>query len=92
MAAPARRRMSTWPSGISRSLDQPLTGWFATPRRSRSSDDFNRAEGIRAMLCSTPQMLSMAAFEAALDAFDGITMAHVQAKGRALGDLMIRAR
>ena len=41
------------------------------------------------MLCSTPQMLSMAAFEAALDAFDGIAMAEVQAKGRALGDLMI---
>jgi kynureninase len=43
------------------------------------------------MLCSTPQMLSMAAFEAALDAFDGIAMRDVQAKGRALGDLMIRS-
>jgi kynureninase len=42
------------------------------------------------MLCSTPQVLSMAAFEAALDAFDGIAMRDVQAKGRALGDLMIR--
>jgi kynureninase len=41
------------------------------------------------MLCSTPQMLSMTALEAALDAFDGIAMADVQRKGRALGDLMI---
>jgi kynureninase len=41
------------------------------------------------MLCSTPQMLSMVAFEAALDAFDGIAMRDVQAKGRALGDLML---
>ena len=48
-----------------------------------------RADGVRAMLCSTPQMLSMTAFEAALDAFDGIQMRDVQAKGRALGDLMI---
>ena len=52
----------------------------ATRRRSRSSDDFKRADGIRAMLCSTPQMLSMAAFEAALDAFDGIAMRDVQAR------------
>jgi kynureninase len=70
-------------------LDQPLTGWFAHAAPFAFGDDFRRAEGIRAMLCSTPQMLSMAAFEAALDAFDGIAMRDVQAKGRALGDLMI---
>jgi kynureninase len=70
-------------------LDQPLTGWFAHAAPFAFSDDFARADGIRAMLCSTPQMLSMVAFDAALDAFDGIRMADVQAKGRALGDLMI---
>jgi kynureninase len=70
-------------------LDQPLTGWFAHAAPFAFDDDFKRAEGIRAMLCSTPQMLSMTAFEAALDAFDGIAMADVQAKGCALGDLMI---
>jgi kynureninase len=71
------------------SLDQPLTGWFAHAAPFAFADDFARADGIRAMLCSTPQMLSMVALEAALDAFDGIAMADVQAKGRALGDLMI---
>jgi kynureninase len=70
-------------------LDQPLTGWFGHAAPFAFDHDFSRAQGIRAMLCSTPQMLSMAAFEAALDAFDGIAMAEVQAKGRALGDLMI---
>ena len=70
-------------------LDQPLTGWFAHAAPFAFGDDFARADGIRAMLCSTPQMLSMVAFEAALDAFDGIAMADVQHKGRALGDLMI---
>jgi kynureninase len=70
-------------------LDQPLTGWFAHAAPFAFADDFARADGIRAMLCSTPQMLSMVAFEAALDAFDGIAMADVQHKGRALGDLMI---
>jgi kynureninase len=70
-------------------LDQPLTGWFAHAAPFAFADDFTRAEGIRAMLCSTPQMLSMVAFEAALDAFGGISMQDVQLKGRALGDLMI---
>ena len=71
-------------------LDQPLTGWFAHAAPFAFADDFKRADGIRAMLCSTPQMLSMVAFEAALDVFDGIAMRDVQEKGRALGDLMIR--
>src|SRR6185295_13912146 len=71
------------------SLDQPLTGWFAHAAPFAFGDDFKRADGIRAMLCSTPQMLSMTAFEAALDAFDGIRMSDVQQKGRALGDMMI---
>jgi kynureninase len=70
-------------------LDQPLTGWFAHAAPFAFDDGFTRADGIRAMLCSTPQMLSMVAFEAALDALDGIAMADVQQKGRALGDLMI---
>ena len=70
-------------------LDQPLTGWFAHAAPFAFGDDFARADGIRTMLCSTPQMLSMTAFEAALDAFDGIHMRDVQHKGRALGDLMI---
>ena len=70
-------------------LDQPLTGWFAHMAPFAFDDDFARADGIRAMLCSTPQMLSMVALESALDAFDGIRMADVQAKGRALGELMI---
>jgi kynureninase len=70
-------------------LDQPLTGWFAHAAPFAFADDFARADGIRAMLCSTPHMLSMTALEAALDAFDGVAMADVQHKGRALGDLMI---
>jgi kynureninase len=71
-------------------LDQPLTGWFAHAAPFAFGDNFARADGIRAMLCSTPQMLSMTALEAALDAFDGIAMRDVQHKGRALGDLMIQ--
>jgi kynureninase len=71
------------------SLDQPLTGWFGHAEPFAFDDGYRRADGIRHMLCSTPQMLSMAAFEKALDAFDGVSMAEVERKGRALGDLMI---
>jgi kynureninase len=58
-------------------LDQPLTGWFAHAAPFAFADDFARADGIRAMLCSTPQMLSTLAFEAALDAFEGLLMRDV---------------
>jgi kynureninase len=71
------------------SLDQPLTGWFGHAEPFRFDDRYRRADGIRHMLCSTPQMLSMAAFEKALDAFAGVAMVEVERKGRALGDLMI---
>lgn len=71
-------------------LDQPLTGWFGHAAPFKFEPAFAAADGIRAMLCSTPQMLANVALEAALDAYDEISMRDVQTKGRALGDLMIR--
>jgi len=71
-------------------LDQPLTGWFGHAAPFAFGEAFVRADGIRAMLCSTPQMLSTAALEAALDALCDAPIGAVQAKGRALGDLLIR--
>lgn len=70
-------------------IDQPLTGWFGHADPFRFAPGFARADGIRAMLCSTPQILANVALEAALDAFDGIDMADVQAKGRGLGQTLI---
>jgi kynureninase len=70
-------------------FDQPLQGWFGHADPFRFDDAFAPAKGIRAALCSTPPMLSLLALEAALDAFDGIDMADLAAKGRALCDLFI---
>ncbi len=70
-------------------FDQPLQGWFGHADPFRFDDGFAKAPGIRAALCSTPPMLSLLAFEAALDAFDGIEMHDLAAKGRALCDLFI---
>ncbi len=71
-------------------LQSPLTGWYSHKAPFAFRHDFERADGIKAMLCSTPPMLSLLAFETALEAYDGIAMSAVQAKGRALGDLMIK--
>ena len=70
-------------------LDQPLTGWFGHDDPFRFDDRYTKASGIRHMLCSTPPMLSMGAFETALAAFDGVEMAAVERKGKALCDLML---
>ncbi len=71
-------------------IDQPLQGWWGHKAPFAFTHEFQRADDIKSMLCSTAPMLSMLAFETALDAFDGIKMGDVQAKGRALGDLMIK--
>lgn len=70
-------------------FDQPLAGWFGHADPFRFEPSFARAPGIRAALCSTPPMLSLLAFEAALEAFDGVEMADLAAKGRALCELFI---
>ena len=70
-------------------FDQPLTGWFGHADPFRFEPDFAKAPGIRAALCSTPPIVSLVAFEAALDAFDDVEMAELAAKGRALCDLFI---
>jgi kynureninase len=88
MVGRARRLTSTSLSAISpRSISPSPAGSRAAPFA--FADDFVRADGIRAMLCSTPQMPLTLALEAALHAFDGVRMADVQGKGRMLGDLMI---
>ena len=70
-------------------FDQPLQGWFGHADPFRFEHDFAKAPGIRAALCSTPPMLSLLALEAALEAFDGIEMRDLAAKGRSLCDLFI---
>lgn len=70
-------------------FDQPLSGWFGHADPFRFEPGFERAPGIRAALCSTPPMLSLLAFEAALEAFDGVPTRDLAAKGRALCDLFV---
>ncbi len=67
----------------------PLQGWmghadpFAFDRRYRP------APGVDRFLCGTPPILSLAALDAALDAFDGVDMDALRHKSLELGELMI---
>ena len=71
------------------SVAQPLSGWMGH----RSPFDFDPvyepAAGVRQYLCGTPPVLSMAALDAALEAFSGIDLATLRTKSMALGTLMI---
>ena len=70
-------------------FQQPLSGWFG------HADPFDFAPGYRAATdisqyqCGTPPVLSMIALDAALDAWDGVSMAAVRAKSMALTDYFI---
>ncbi|OYU70558.1 MAG: kynureninase [Alphaproteobacteria bacterium PA2] len=68
----------------------PLTGWMGHAQPFAFDDDYRPGKGMAQLLCGTPQVLGMAALEAALSAFDGVDMAAVRTKSMALGDLFLR--
>jgi len=71
-------------------LRNPLSGWMGHARPFEFVVDYEPAPGIPRWLCGTPPILSLAALDAALDAFDGVDMALARAKAGRLGDLFIQ--
>jgi kynureninase len=67
----------------------PLTGWMGHARPFEFVDQFSPAPGMTRALCGTPQVIGMAAMEAGLSAFDGLSMTDLRAKSQALGNLFI---
>ena len=51
------------------------------------TDDYRPAAGIDRMLAGTPPILSLAALECGLEAFEGVTMARLWSKANALFDV-----
>jgi kynureninase len=71
-------------------VHSPLSGWLGHVAPFAFDLDYRPAEGIARFICGTPNMLSLAALDAALDVWDRVDMADIRTKSRALGDLFIR--
>jgi kynureninase len=70
-------------------LRPPLQGWMGHAEPFAFDDDYRPASGILRFLTGTPSILSLAALEAGLDTFDGVSMRDVSAKARALTQLFV---
>ena len=70
-------------------LDQPLTGWLGHAEPFALERDYRAAAGIARLRVGSPPIVSMAALDAALDAFEGVSLADLRAKSVALTSLFI---
>ena len=70
-------------------LRQPLSGWMGHAAPFDFSETYRPADGMLRHLCGTQAVISMAALEEGVKTFDGVDMAAVRAKSRALGDLFL---
>ena len=68
-------------------LVSPLRGWMGHAEPFAFTDDYRPAAGIDRMLAGTPPILSLAALECGLDAFEKVTMARLWSKANALFDV-----
>jgi kynureninase len=70
-------------------LQSPLQGWMGHADPFAFDDDYRPADGILKFLAGTPSILALAGLDAGLATFDGIAMADVEAKARALSQLFV---
>jgi kynureninase len=68
---------------------QPITGWMGHAHPFAMARDYERSVGIGAFASGTPPVLALSALEAALEAFDGVSVADLRTQSLALTDLFI---
>ena len=74
---------------LQETLHPPIQGWMGHARPFAFDDAYQPAEGINRFLTGTPSILGLAALNAGLDTFDGVSMAALGAKSRGLSELFI---
>ncbi len=67
----------------------PLSGWMGHAEPFGFAQGYAPAAGMKRWLCGTPSVLGLAALEEGVRTFDGVDMAEVAAKARALADLFV---
>jgi kynureninase len=72
-------------------LENPLPGWLGHEAPFDFTTGYRPAVGIQRFVTSTPPILAMSALDAALDAWDGVTIDLVRAKSVAMCELFISA-
>ncbi|MEV0274787.1 kynureninase [Streptomyces sp. NPDC050610] len=71
-------------------FDSPLPGWTSHADPFAMASGYAPAEGAARGRVGSPDILSMLALEAALDAWDGVSVESVRAKSLALTDFFLR--
>jgi kynureninase len=72
-------------------LDQPLTGWNGHADPFGMEPEYRPAEGIARLRVGTPDIVSMAALDAALSAYDGIDPVDARRKALSVTGLFMEA-
>jgi kynureninase len=70
-------------------IDQPITGWMGHARPFAMERDYVPLPGIAQMASGTHPVLALSALDAALEVYDGVSMADLRATSLSLTDLFV---
>ena len=73
------------------SLQSPLSGWMGHANPFDFAPSYSPASGINRFLTGTPSILALAALEAGLSTFEGVSMAAIEAKAEAITAFFVDA-
>lgn len=68
---------------------QPITGWMGHATPFAMARDYEAVQGIGSFASGTPPVLALSALEAALEAFDGVSVDSLRARSLELTDLFM---
>jgi kynureninase len=72
-------------------VGNPLPGWLGHEAPFEFAPAYRPAAGVRRFVTSTPPILGMAALDAALDAWEGVSLQAVRDKSVAMSELFVEA-